>query len=204
MLKNSSKAIGAVLLVLLGSMTTTSPKVATSNVGGWLAWFGVDRVPAFLASAATDRIIQIGIAVILAVFATSWWHRHPVSASMSKTYKSDADQLDDWELGDRMDTLSYQLRQYGDHGWYRGNETIQDVMIAVESLRITLVKQGVPTPFVPVHSDPMSALGIYDRYFTIVGKLLREGHAAEAREWAKQFADNKMGSGQSPSELGSG
>jgi hypothetical protein len=198
MLKIISRVIGAVCLVLLGSMTTTSPKVASSNVGGWLAWFGVDRVPAFLASAATDRAIQIGIAVIVTALATSWWHRRSVRAAMSPTYKRDADQLDDGELGDRMDTLSFQLRQFRDRGWYSGNETLQDVMIAVESLRITLVRQGIPTPFVPLHSDPMSALGIYERYFTVVGKLLREGHAAEAREWAKRYADNKIGHSETP------
>jgi hypothetical protein len=200
MSKTVRNAIGTTLLAVLGIMTATSPTVATSNIAGWLGWAGVARVPTFLASAATDRIIQISIAVTIAVFATTWWHRRSAKASLSNIYKLDADRLNDRELGDRMDSLSYRLRQLRDRGWYSGGETVQDVMISVESLRITLNKQGFPLPYVPENPDIMEIIAMYDRYFTIVGKLLREGHASEARTYATRLAaENAPPTGNTPS-----
>jgi hypothetical protein len=187
-MKTLLKATGTLAIALLGIIATTSPLTASSNVGGWLNWIGVSRVPVFLASAITDRIIQIGLAFIVAVLATTWWHRREMKASPGKIYKQDAGRLSDWELGERMDSLSYRLRQLRDRGWHSGDESVQDVMISVESLRITLNKQGFPLPYVPQNPDIMEVIGMYDRYFTIVGKLLREGHAVEARGYAKRLA----------------
>lgn len=188
-LKPVSRAVGAVLLVLLGTMTTTSPKIATSNVGGWLSWFGVDRVPGFLASAAADRIIQLLLTVVVTATLTTWWHRRLSRDGQAQTAKRDADRLDDSELGDRMEALSADIRQLQEDRWYGRGENVSDVMVAIESLRITLAKQKFSIPFVPMGSEADEVLEMYDRYFTIVGKLLREGHAAEARDWARQLAE---------------
>lgn len=185
-MKTFLSALGALLLALIGVMGTTSPGDASSNIAGWAAWAGINRVPVLLRSAAADRVFQLVAAVAIALLLSSWWHRF--KARRAEHMIAVDDQPSDYALSERMEGMADRLRHVRDREWWDKSDPNEDVLADLDALGITLQKAGLILPHFPTGSDVQIGLKVLVDYFTQVGALLRNGHGHEARARAARIA----------------